>query len=796
MKNLKFLTLSLAFVISCWASAQQDLTLYNMEVVPQRMYANPAFFPTYSKVNIGLPMLSSQYLNFSNNGFKYSDVIKRRSDDSLYLDYDNMLSKLAKNNYISVAYQPDLLSFGFRIKQKNYFSVNVTEKVNIRFRYPKNFMEFIWKGNGGLLGEELKFNFGVNATHYREYGLGYARIINEKLTVGGKIKYLYGMENVATEKSDVSLYTDPTTFDITAKANIVVNTSGLDAFDSDGFSVNNYAFKKKNKGFGIDLGGEYKFNKKITFSASIIDLGYIKWKDNVTNYVSKTPDASYTYQGVELNSFFSSDTTNNPFEEMADSLKEIFKIEEQHNNYTTNLASQIYLGGTYSVTENGKAGVLFYSQIFDKKIHPGLALSYSQRVGRWLNVSASYSMYNRSYNNIGLGLALNGGPIQLYVVSDNILGAFFPQNTKNLQLHFGINLTFGRIKKDKDKDGTPDKKDACVDVPGVVEFKGCPDTDGDHIQDKEDECPGEAGLPANKGCPDKDMDTVLDKVDACPDQPGLPELNGCPDKDGDKVADKDDECPDEPGILQFKGCPDTDGDSIMDKNDKCPKKRGPVSNNGCPEVKLTLLDSLGNSIQSSVRGEDGLFRFTNLPTDEKVVFNLEGEDSTSTNEIMIVVNGETKKATRDGRDNYFRFVIIKQDASSLKAMEEEDVAIKLDIKEAAVVKKAFSNLEFASGKDVILPASKASLDDLVNLLLDKPKWRLKISGHTDNKGNPVTNLKLSQKRAEAIQKYMVSKGVRPDRFKVEWYGASKPIADNATEQGRQKNRRVEMLIIE
>ena len=185
-KRILPLLILFALLTPFLASSQQNFTLYNMEMVPQRMYSNPAFIP-FSDINVGIPMLSSQYFNFSNNGFKYSDLI-RHTGDSLSVDYGNMLSKLAKNNYVNAAYQPDLLSFGFRIK-KNYFSFNATEKINFSFRYPKNFMEFIWKGNGGLLGEEVKLNFGLNFTHYREYAVGYAREVNDKLTVGGKLKY-------------------------------------------------------------------------------------------------------------------------------------------------------------------------------------------------------------------------------------------------------------------------------------------------------------------------------------------------------------------------------------------------------------------------------------------------------------------------------------------------------------------------------------------------------------------------------------------------------------------------------
>ncbi|OFY86337.1 MAG: hypothetical protein A3F72_11070 [Bacteroidetes bacterium RIFCSPLOWO2_12_FULL_35_15] len=782
------------------ASAQQSLTLYNMEVVPQRMYANPALKPTYSKYNVGLPGISSQYLNLSHSGFKYSDLVKHEADDSLHLDFGNMLSKLSKNNYMTVAYHPDLLSFGFIIKEKNYFSVNITEKIDLRFRYPKKFLEFVWKGNGDpdLLGQDVNFNFGLNFSHYREYGLGYARDLNDKITIGVKVKYLYGMENIWTEKSDVTLNTDPNYFAITAKSNIIINTSGVDTNSFDNLSVSKYAFKKKNHGMGIDIGGVYKYNDKFSFSGSMIDLGFIKWKDATTNYQSHDADGSFTYQGVDLNQFVNNDSLNleQAFEIMGDSLSKIFKIDTVHESYTTKLSTQIYLGANYYINEKSNAGILFYGQVFDKVLHPGVALSFNQRVGRWLNVSASYSIYNRSYNNIGLGLALNAGPVQFYMVSDNVLGAIFPQNTKNLHVQFGINLTMGRKQKDRDKDGIADKKDDCPDVPGIEEFKGCPDKDGDHIQDKDDLCPDIAGLPAFHGCPDKDGDGIIDGEDECPDTAGLAQFKGCPDKDGDGVPDKLDECPDVPGLQDFKGCPDRDSDGTQDKLDLCPDKPGPASNDGCPEIKLNLIDTDGKILRSAIKGKDGFFRFDDLPADEFVLFKLEGEDTDSLKEIKVMVGGVPKMAFIDEKTRFFKFVILKTDDNKLKRENENDVAVKLTKAEEEIIKKAFNNLEFASAKDIIKQESFASLDELAALMAKKPLWHLKISGHTDNQGNAVTNMKLSQKRAEAIKKYLVNKGIAENRFKVEWFGATKPIADNKTEAGRQKNRRVEMLIIE
>jgi len=213
-------------------------------------------------------------------------------------------------------------------------------------------------------------------------------------------------------------------------------------------------------------------------------------------------------------------------------------------------------------------------------------------------------------------------------------------------------------------------------------------------------------------------------------------------------------------------------------------------------VKLILIDSQGNALKSATQRQDGSFSFDDLPADELVLFKLEGEDQEGVKEVKVIVGGIAKRAIRGEKETFFHFIVIKPDTSKLKPEDAKDVAIKLNKEEAEVLKKAFNNLEFATAKDIIKQESFASLDELATLMLKKPEWRLKISGHTDNQGKAATNLKLSEKRAKAVQSYLISKGVSADKFKTEWFGSKKPIADNKTEAGRQKNRRVEMLIIE
>ena len=182
----------------------------------------------------------------------------------------------------------------------------------------------------------------------------------------------------------------------------------------------------------------------------------------------------------------------------------------------------------------------------------------------YIKVGGGYTAYESRFDDKEGGFkALAGGGINFWFTDHlgvNLQTGYhhgFQKNgTDYFQHSAGIVIKFG--SKDTDKDGIPDNKDACPEVPGLKEFNGCPDTDGDGIADKDD---------------------------ACPEVAGLKEFNGCPDTDGDGVPDKDDKCPDVAGPAENGGCPwpDTDGDGVLDKDDLCPEVAGPASNKGCPE---------------------------------------------------------------------------------------------------------------------------------------------------------------------------------------------------------------------
>ena len=110
-----------------------------------------------------------------------------------------------------------------------------------------------------------------------------------------------------------------------------------------------------------------------------------------------------------------------------------------------------------------------------------------------------------------------------------------------------------------------------------------------------------------------------------------------------------------------------------------------------------------------------------------------------------------------------------------------------------VVDEAIQNLEFELGKATIHPSSFSSLNKVAILLIEK-NFSLKLAGHTDNTGSMELNLRLSKERAEAVKAYLVSKGANASRIEATGYGPTQPIASNATEEGRQQNRRVEFTL--
>jgi outer membrane protein OmpA-like peptidoglycan-associated protein len=260
---------------------------------------------------------------------------------------------------------------------------------------------------------------------------------------------------------------------------------------------------------------------------------------------------------------------------------------------------------------------------------------------------------------------------------------------------------------------------------------------------------------------DRDFDGIPDVEDACPDVRGVadrdPLKSGCPvvvvllpsDRDGDGIPDDVDACPDVKGVAdpdpKKNGCPppppDRDGDGIPDAVDACPDVKGVADpdpqKNGCPPPP-------------SDRDGDGISDAEDACPDEK--------------------GPRDPDPARNG--------------CPIVHVSDKEVVI-------------LEQVQFDTGKATIKKVSDTLLDQVAEVLQAHAELaRLEVQGHTDNTGTTAFNKRLSQARADAVMKALVSRGVDKGRLTASGYGENVPVADNATEEGRQKNRRVQFTIVE
>lgn len=186
---------------------------------------------------------------------------------------------------------------------------------------------------------------------------------------------------------------------------------------------------------------------------------------------------------------------------------------------------------------------------------------------------------------------------------------------------------------------------------------------------------------------------------------------------------------------------------------------------------------------------EAVITFTNIEND-RVISN------TKTNELgeyFITLPTGASYALNISKPGYLFFSkYFSLDSLNANRPFQLDVHLKaIEVGESLVL----NNIFYSKGSYELLPASKAELDDLVELLQLNPTLALEISGHTDNTGTDAINNELSQKRANSVMQYLIDSGIDAKRLKAKGYGSSKPVSDNSTDLGRSMNRRTEILVI-
>jgi len=823
-------SLAIMFATCLSVSAQSVHSTYFLNEWSQRHTLNAAFAPEYGYIT--LPVLGGVQLNVSTNTGLSNYIWNPTGNEKVTfmhssVDGHEFINKMNLNNTINQGLKLNLFSLGFYTSRMSFWTFDISFKENLSVNMPLDLFRLAKLGMEHQTNSFDLKSLSINQSNIAEVSLGYSREINSKIRVGLNAKLLVGLtsERIQYNQFDVTLNNNR--FEVNSKGEFLLMSEFISLQDSNNY----YDFNKqpvfdqskiKPAGYGaaVDLGITYKPFKRLTLAAAVNDLGYLKW--NATSIKRGISNANILFTG--FTNVTDSAALNEQLTNLQDDANNLIKFQKDSlpiMDFKENIPYTINISAEYSIFGNDKhdilLGMLYHSFNAPYNKVNELVGAITLKPFSWFTVSGTCELLRKDLNRYGVGLNFSPRWINLYLAADYITPrldskAFYPVDKFELNLTFGGSYVLGR-PKDTDKDGVVNRKDKCPDTPpGVlIDKKGCPvDADGDGVPDYLDNCPNTPKEAYGKidtyGCPlDTDGDSIPDYLDACPDTPiaskSLVDSVGCSlDSDHDGVYDYLDKCADTPsGItIDSLGCPsDLDRDGVSDYLDLCPDTpvlaRGLVDKNGCP------LDTDGDGI------EDYLDLCPNTPAEARGYVDKNGcmidsDDDSVPNYLdkcpntvlesrgMIDEFGCPRDTDGDNIVDYLDNCPTIPGVAINKGCPE----IKKEVR--TLFTKALQGIQFESGKSTIKKTSFVILNQIAKVLIANPSYLVEVRGHTDNVGNPASNLTLSGDRAAAVRDYLMTKGVDVARLTSHGFGDTLPVASNKTTAGKAKNRRVEFVV--
>ena len=486
LKSLKGLLCLVSFLlISATGHAQFLRTSYFLDGSHYRQQLNPALTPERGYFN--LPVVGSLNATVNSSSLGYQDVIDiiDNSSESDYFTSSDFINRLDVTNSLNVNLSTDILSAGW-YKGKNFWSFNLGLRNDIGASIPKTMFELMRDMNGIEQIDWSNYNRSVgseslNINSYAEIGVGFARNINSRLTVGGRVKALLGIGNLKLDVNRLAVNTNlqgvsnlenldwnrvasdesyanevanqiSGTGSIAVEATLESSFKGLELQENEEGYIDDIEFESDKLGLAgygaaIDLGVSYKLLKRLTLSASILDLGFISWsKGSTTVATARSSEA--------LNFNFNQPTVEekvNEVERFANivgsgevlnyDMLQMEVNEGAAKSRSSSLTSTLVIGAEYALLGDWLAvGALYTARFAKPETLNELTFSANLRPKNYFNVAVSYSVLQGSGKTFGAAVKL--GP--LFVGTDYM---FLGENSKNVNAYVGISLPLSKQKK-------------------------------------------------------------------------------------------------------------------------------------------------------------------------------------------------------------------------------------------------------------------------------------------------------------------------------------------------------------
>lgn len=457
-KFLQYTAITMVALTLCISvSAQALRTAYFMENSTVRSSMNPALMPNRGYFSI--PFIGSINTAYTSNSLSVDNILYPNPSGSglvTFLDESvdtrKFLSDLKDNNTLDVDCGVNLISFGF-YGGKGFWTVDMNLKTSANVGLPKNFFEFAKLGSGSQGSVYDLRDMRINMNVYQDFALGYARPINDRLTIGARVKFIAGLANADIVFDRMHIKMNDSEWSIDAQGTFNASIAGIEAktktddegrptdildlgeLDIDKFGVGGY-------GFGVDLGATYKVLDNLTVSAGVVDLGLINWSSK--SNISGVSNGKYNFAGFNIVDGVEQGATN------FDDFDEITNFHTAPSkSRTTSLRTTINLGGEYTILDNLLGfGLLSSTQVRATKSYSELTASANVRPIGWFSAAVSYSMLHSGFKTVGLAVNFHPSWINFFLGTDYMIGRvskqFIPISQKAANFYFGLAIPMGR----------------------------------------------------------------------------------------------------------------------------------------------------------------------------------------------------------------------------------------------------------------------------------------------------------------------------------------------------------------
>ncbi len=453
------------------ALGQNKQLLYDFSEIPQSLMVNPGVETDFNWYG-GIPALSGISFQAGSSGISVNDIF---ADDGIDINTkvrERAIFGMNPRDELSGTYQLELLNIGFRGKNEdNFYSFGIYNEGDAIGYWFQDYAILAFEGNADRLNQA--FDLGHLKTRgemMNVFHFGVNKKVDNELTIGARAKIyssIFDFNSTGNSGSFVTTEGQNNIFASTIDADMRMRTSGIEALreaqDEENLAgtILKRGFFGGNLGLGVDLGFTYHLNEQTVFTGSLLDLGFIYHTNDVKTY---TLNGNATVEGVEI---ILPDALVDPdadfWQDLVDEIEEFVPFEDNDKSYISfrptklnasvrynfgeQLASRVNCdcgtavrgGGFRSKYANSVGGQLY---AINRPRGPQTALSafYLRRFGNVMALKATYTVDKFSLTNIGLGLNIQAGPVNMYVLADNLLAYQNIAASRYTSFQFGLNI--------------------------------------------------------------------------------------------------------------------------------------------------------------------------------------------------------------------------------------------------------------------------------------------------------------------------------------------------------------------